>query len=106
MLDTDLAKLYKVETRVLKQAVRRNMRRFPVDFMFELTDQEIGTLVSQNVIPSRKVLGGSKPFAFTEQGIAMLSSILNSNVAVQVNRGPGTQDRRWKIEVEEPRKAG
>jgi hypothetical protein len=85
MLDTDLAKLYKVETRVLKQAVRRNMRRFPVDFMFELTDQEIGTLVSQNVIPSRKVLGGSKPFAFTEQGIAMLSSILNSNVAVQVN---------------------
>ena len=85
MMDTDMAKLYKVETRVLKQAVRRNIRRFPDDFMFELTDQEIGTFVSQNVIPSRKVLGGSKPFAFTEQGIAMLSSILNSNVAVQVN---------------------
>jgi len=85
MLDTDLAKLYMLETRVLKQAVRRNIRRFPPDFMFELYDQEIDTLVSQNVILSRKVLGGSKPFAFTEQGIAMLSSILNSDVAVQVN---------------------
>lgn len=85
MLDTDLAKLYMVETRVLKQSVRRNLRRFPPDFMFELTDQEIDMLVSQNVIPSRRVLGGSKPFAFTEQGIAMLSSILNSYVAVQVN---------------------
>lgn len=85
MLDTDLAKLYMLETRVLKQAVRRNIRRFPPDFMFELKDQEIDILVSQNVIPSRKILGGAKPFAFTEQGIAMLSSILNSNVAVQVN---------------------
>jgi len=85
MLDTDLAKLYMVETRVLKQAVRRNLRRFPSDFMFELKDQEIDILVSQNVIPSKKVLGGAKPFAFTEQGIAMLSSILNSDVAVQVN---------------------
>jgi hypothetical protein len=85
MLDMDLSKLYVVETRVLKQAVRRNMRRFPADFLFELTDQEIDNLVSQNVIPSRRVLGGSKPFAFTEQGIAMLSSILNSDVAVQVN---------------------
>ena len=85
MRDTDLAKLYMLETRVLKQAVRRSIKRFPVDFMLELTDQEIDTLVSQNVISSRKVLGGSKPFAFTKQGIAMLSSILNSNVAVQVN---------------------
>jgi len=85
MLDTDLAELYQVETRVLKQAVRRNRKRFPGDFMFELTDQEIDTLISQNVITSRKVLGGSKPFAFTEQGIAMLASILNSDVTVQVN---------------------
>ncbi|MCU0460596.1 MAG: ORF6N domain-containing protein [Bacteroidales bacterium] len=85
MLDTDLAKLYMLETRVLKQSVRRNLRRFPPDFMFELRNDEIDILVSQNVIPSKKVLGGSKPFAFTEQGIAMLSSILNSNVAVQVN---------------------
>lgn len=85
MLDPDLTKLYMVETRVLKQAVRRNMKRFPGDFMFELTDQEIDTLISQNVIPSRKVLGGSKPFAFTEQGVAMLASILNSDIAVHVN---------------------
>lgn len=85
MLDTDLAKLYQVETRVLKQAVRRNRKRFPGDFMFELTDQEIDTLISQNVIISRKVLGGSKPFAFTEQGVAMLASILNSDIAVHVN---------------------
>jgi len=85
MLDTDLAKLYAVETRVLKQAVRRNIKRFPNDFMFELTDLEIDTLLSQNVIPSRKVLGGSRPFAFTEQGIAMLASILNGEVAIQVN---------------------
>lgn len=74
-----------VETRVLKQAVRRNRKRFPGDFMFELTDQEIDTLISQNVITSRKVLGGSNPFAFTEQGVAMLASILNSDIAVHVN---------------------
>ena len=85
MLDTDLAKLYNVETRVLKQAVRRNIKRFPSDFMFELSDMEMDNLVSQNVIPSKKVFGGAKPFAFTEQGIAMLSSILNSDIAVQVN---------------------
>jgi flagellar capping protein FliD len=85
MLDTDLAKLYNVETRVLKQAVRRNIKRFPSDFMFELSDKEMDNLVSQNVIPSKKVFGGAKPFAFTEQGIAMLSSILNSDIAVQVN---------------------
>jgi hypothetical protein len=85
MLDTDLANLYMVETRVLKQAVRRNMKRFPSDFMFELTNDEIDSLVSQNVIRSKKLLGGSKPFAFTEQGIAMLASVLNSKVAVDVN---------------------
>ena len=85
MLDTDLAKLYDVETRVLKQAVRRNFDRFPEDFMFELTNEEIDRLVSQNVIPSKQIFGGAKPFAFTEQGIAMLSSVLNSNIADQVN---------------------
>jgi flagellar capping protein FliD len=85
MLDADLAKLYNVETRVLKQAVKRNLNRFPADFMFELTNDEIDKLVSQNVIPSKSVFGGAKPFAFTEQGIAMLSSVLNSNIAVQVN---------------------
>ena len=85
ILDTDLAKLYDVETRVLKQAVRRNPDRFPKDFMFELTDEEIDRMVSQGVIPSKQIFGGAKPFAFTEQGIAMLSSVLNSRIAVQVN---------------------
>lgn len=85
ILDTDLAKLYDVETRVLKQAVRRNPDRFPKDFMFELTDEEIDGLVSQDVIPSKQIFGGARPFAFTEQGIAMLSSVLNSPIAIQVN---------------------
>lgn len=85
MLDTDLAKLYNVETRVLKQAVRRNLDRFPKDFMFELTGEEIDHMVSQGVIPSKQIFGGAKPFAFTEQGIAMLSSVLNSRIAIQVN---------------------
>ena len=85
MLDTDLAKLYNVETRVLKQAVRRNLDRFPKDFMFELTGEEIDHMVSQSVIPSKQIFGGAKPFAFTEQGIAMLSSVLNSRIAIQVN---------------------
>ena len=78
MLDFDLSLLYGVETRVLKQSIRRNLKRFPEDFMFELSDLEINRLVSQNVIPSKSYLGGSSPFAFTEQGIAMLSSVLKS----------------------------
>jgi len=85
MLDLDLARLYEVETRILKQSVRRNIIRFPKDFMFELTEEEIDWVVSQNVIPSKSYFGGSKPFAFTEQGIAMLSSVLNSERAIQVN---------------------
>jgi hypothetical protein len=85
MLDFDLAELYRVETRVLKQAVTRNLVRFPSDFMFQLTEQEIRSLVSQNVIPSRSKLGGAHPMVFTEQGVAMLSSVLRSPRAVQVN---------------------
>ncbi len=85
ILDFDLASLYGVETRVLKQAVKRNIRRFPDDFMFELSEDEIDFVVSQNVIPSRKYLGGATPFAFTEQGVAMLSGVLNSECAIQVN---------------------
>ena len=85
MLDMDLAKIYEVETRVLKQAVRRNIERFPEDFMFQLTELEMQNLVSQNVIPTFNHFGGSKPFAFTEQGIAMLSSVLKSKKAVQMN---------------------
>ena len=73
------------ETRVLKQAVRRNIDRFPEDFMFELTEDEIETVVSQNVIPHKKYLGGSTPFAFTETGVAMLSSVLKSASAIEMN---------------------
>ena len=85
MLDRDLAKLYNVETRVLKQAVKRNIERFPKDFMFELTDEEIDFMVSQSVIPSKQHLGGSKPFVFTEEGVSMLSSVLKSKIAVEIN---------------------
>jgi hypothetical protein len=74
-----------VETRALKQAVRRNLDRFPADFMFELTASETETLVSQTVIPTRGKLGGAVPMAFTEEGVAMLSSVLRSRRAVQVN---------------------
>ena len=85
MLDRDLAELFQVETRALKQAVKRNIDRFPDDFMFELTDDEIDFMVSQNVIPSRKHLGGAKPYAFTEQGVSMLSAVLKSKIAINVN---------------------
>ncbi|MBM4122585.1 MAG: ORF6N domain-containing protein [Nitrospira sp.] len=87
MLDSDLAKLYGVQTRVLNQAVRRNQSRFPADFMFRLNQNEAIALRSQFVIlksgrgQHRKYL----PYAFTEQGVAMLSSVLNSERAVQVN---------------------
>ena len=85
MLDYHLASLYAVETRILKQTVRRNKDRFPEDFMFELTDDEINLMVSQKLIPSKKFFGGARPFAFTEQGVAMLSSVLNSERANSVN---------------------
>jgi len=85
MLDIDLARLYEIETRILKQSVRRNIKRFPKDFMFELTEKEIAWVVSQNMIPSKSYFGGARPFAFTEQGVAMLSSVLNSERAIQVN---------------------
>lgn len=84
MLDFDLALLYNVETKVFKQSVRRNINRFPEDFMFELTEIEFNSLRSQIVTSNR---GGLRymPFAFTEQGIAMLSSVLNSEKAIEVN---------------------
>jgi hypothetical protein len=85
LLDLHLAELYGVETRALKQAVKRNAERFPSDFMFELTDLEIDQVVSQNVIPSKSYLGGAKPFAFTEIGVAMLSSVLRSQKAIDMN---------------------
>jgi phage regulator Rha-like protein len=85
MLDADLAELYGVETRVLKQAVRRNRNRFPSDFMFELTNKENRSLRSQNVILERGRYSKYLPFAFTEQGVAMLSTVLNSERAIEVN---------------------
>ena len=85
LLDRDLARLYQVKAIALRQQVRRNPNRFPADFLFELEEGEIESLLSQNVIPSRRSLGGAKPLAFTEQGIAMLSSVLTSERAVAVN---------------------
>ena len=86
MLDTDLAVLYGVETRVLVQAVKRNSNRFPTDFMFQLSDEEANLLRSQIVI-SKNRRGGRRylPYVFTEQGVAMLSSVLNSERAVEIN---------------------
>ncbi len=86
MLDSDLAELYGVETRVLVQAVQRNGDRFPDDFMFRLTKEEFAGLTSQ-IVMSNPGSGGrrSLPYAFTEQGVAMLSSVLRSKQAVQVN---------------------
>lgn len=84
MLDKDLAELYQVETRVLNQQVQRNLKRFPDDFMFQLTQSEFESLISQFVISKR---GGTRklPFVFTEQGVSMLSSVLNSKMAIAVN---------------------
>jgi hypothetical protein len=86
MLDRDLAKLYEVETRVLNQAVRRNEKRFPGDFMFQMSKEEMNAWKSQIVISNIEKMGLRKlPLAFTEQGVAMLSSVLNSDRAIIVN---------------------
>ena len=89
MLDFDLAILYGIETRALKQAVKRNLNRFPEDFMFVLTKSEANSLlitgVSQTVIPPEYNFGATLPMAFTEQGVAMLSGILRSKQAIEVN---------------------
>jgi len=95
MLDADLAKIYQVETKVLNQAVKRNIDRFPPEFMFQLTDEEYEFLRSQFVTSSLKSQiatskdshGGRRylPFAFTEHGVIMLSSVLNSKIASQIN---------------------
>lgn len=86
MLDSDLAALYGVPTKILVQAVKRNARRFPTDFMFQMKNQEVADLRSQ-FVTSRLEHGGRRydPYAFTEQGIAMLSSVLNSDRAIEVN---------------------
>ena len=86
MLDSDLAKLYGIETFNLNKAVKRNIQRFPADFMFQLTKEEYESLIFQNGI-SKPKRGGRRflPYVFTEQGVAMLSSVLNSETAIQVN---------------------
>lgn len=84
MLDFDLAEMYEVETRVLNQAVKRNLKRFPSDFMFQLTTLEFDNLMSQFVISS---WGGTRklPFAFTEHGVSMLAGVLRSARAIEIN---------------------
>ena len=84
MLDFDLARLYQVETKVLNQAVKRNIKRFPPDFMFQLTQEEVNINRSQIVTASNRN-ASAPPFAFTEQGIAMLSGILRSDIAIAAN---------------------
>jgi hypothetical protein len=86
MLDSDLAELYGVETKVLNQSIRRNIERFPTDFMFQLTDEEWESLRSQ-IVTSKSGRGGRTylPNVFTEHGVLMLSSVLNSKQAIQVN---------------------
>jgi len=86
MLDRDLAIPYGVETRMLNQAVKRNIKRFPEDFMFQLTKEEMANWKSQVVMSNRDKMGlRRRPYAFTENGVAMLSSVLNSERAIQVN---------------------
>jgi len=85
MLSTDLAELYEVEPRVLVQAVKRNIERFPKDFMFQLNDKEFNNLKSQIVTSSWGGARRANPYAFTEQGVAMLSSVLRSKQAIEVN---------------------
>ena len=113
MLDKDLSELYAVETKQLKRQVRRNLERFPEDFMFELSQQEFDNLRSQFGTSS---WGGSRyiPMAFTEQGVAMLSSVLNSPTAIKVNiqiirvftkiREMLTDTLSMKLELEEIKK--
>ena len=87
MLDKDLAEMYGTETFRLNEAVKRNLSRFPSDFMYQLTQEEFNSLISQNAISKNTGRGGTRklPNVFTEQGVAMLSSVLNSDTAIQVN---------------------
>ena len=103
MLDSDLAMLYEVETKVLNQSVKRNIQRFPKHFMFQLTREEYEALkVKSQIVTSPK--GGGRqyfPYVFTEQGVAMLSSVLRSERAIQINiqiMDTFVQMRKWAIE--------
>jgi len=85
MLDKDLALFFNVKPIRLREQVKRNVKRFPPDFMFQLTEKEVELMVSQNAIPSKQHLGGSLPFFFTEQGVAAVSAVLTSERAIEVN---------------------
>lgn len=103
MLDSDLARLYEVETKVLNQAVKRNITRFPDNFMFQLSKDEWQSLRSQ-IVTFRGDIRKYTPYAFTEQGVAMLSSVLRSEKAIQVNiqiMNTFVKMRQWAIENKE-----
>ncbi|MBC8988170.1 ORF6N domain-containing protein [Pedobacter sp. N36a] len=85
MLDRDLAELYGVKSIRLREQVKRNKERFPENFMFQLSDQEVEDMVSQNAIPSKQALGGALPYVFTEHGVLMLSNVLKSERAIQMS---------------------
>ena len=85
MLDKDLAIFYGVKPIRLREQVKRNIKRFPPDFMFQLTEEEVDLMVSQNAIPSKQHLGGSLPLVFTEQGVATVSAVLTSERAIEIN---------------------
>ena len=103
MLDSDLAMLYEVETKALNQAVKRNIKRFPSNFMFQLTKNEWQSLRSQ-IVTFKNDVRKYTPYAFTEQGVAMLSSVLRSEKAIQINiqiMNTFVQMRQWAIENKE-----
>lgn len=85
MLDRDLADIFDVKPTRLREQVKRNLAKFPPHFMFQLSNEEVDLMVSQNAIPSRKHLGGTNPYAFTEHGVLMLANILKSQLAIQVS---------------------
>lgn len=114
MLDRDLATLYKVKNIRLREQVKRNIEKFPKHFMFRLTEQEVELMVSQFAIPSKKYLGGSLPYAFTEHGVLQLANVLRSVRATQMSikiielfvkmREIFTNNSSLKLEIEEIKK--
>ena len=85
MLDKDIAEFYEVKAIRLREQVKRNIARFPDDFMFQLTEDEVEAMLSQNAIPSKKQLGGFRPYVFTEQGVAAVSAVIKSTKAEEVS---------------------
>jgi len=85
MLDRDLAELYDVKAIRLREQVKRNLEKFPRHFMFQLTNEEVETMVSQNAIPSKQHLGGALPYVFTEHGLLQLANVLKSGMATQMS---------------------